>query len=66
MVKNPMPKVEYKGIFYALRSRKIELPDFNKMSDIEVSVWMIHNTSRRGYSLVGAQHVNSGGAIKIN
>ena len=66
IAKNPMPKVEYKGKFYSLRSRKINLPDFSKMSEIEAGMWLVWNTKGRGYSLAGAQHVNSGGAIKVN
>ena len=40
IAKNPMPKVEYKGKFYSLRSRKINLPDFSKMSEIEAGMWL--------------------------
>ena len=66
IAKNPMPRVEYRGEFYSLRSRKINLPDFSKMTELEVAIWIAQNTKPRGYSLAGAQHVNFGGAIKVN
>lgn len=50
MIKNPMPTVEHDGSIYKLRSRKIQVPDFESMSRIEVLLWLNTNTYARGYS----------------
>lgn len=47
--KYPMPTVEYQGEVYKLRSRKTEVPDLTVMTDIEALMWIIKNTTPRGY-----------------
>lgn len=46
---NPFPTMIYNGNVYKLRDRKTQIPDFTKMSNIEVSIWLIHNTWAKGY-----------------
>lgn len=48
-VKNPLPTVEYQGRVYKLKSRKINVPDFNLMSELEILIWINKNTIARGY-----------------
>jgi len=49
-VENPMPTVEYDGKIYKLKSRKIDIPNFSSMDSLHVRVWLLKNTTPRGYS----------------
>lgn len=44
------PQVEFDGVWYSLRSHKIEVPDLKEMTRFEALRWLISNTYPRGYS----------------
>jgi hypothetical protein len=63
---NPMPTVIYQGNTYKLRSRKTEVPDLEAMSEFSALIWLIKNTTARGYSKAPDPLKGMGGAIKVN
>lgn len=43
-------RVEYDGKTYAVKSDKIEIPDFDSMSRIEILMWLNQKTYAQGRS----------------
>lgn len=64
-VKNPRQRVEFNGKSYALKSRRIKVPDFTTMSEIESALWILRNTTARGYSQAAAESIRLGGAVSV-
>lgn len=50
MVRNPLPEVQYGGIAYKVRSRKIAIPDLGALPRMAALVWLNQNTVPRGRS----------------
>jgi hypothetical protein len=48
--RGPKPIVEYDGKSYTTRKWNIEIPDLNAMTSTEALVWLVRNTTPRGYS----------------
>lgn len=49
-MKTAKPIIKFDGISYKVRSSKVAIPDFSKMSRFETLKWLIANTYARGYS----------------
>ena len=62
---NPMPTVTYNGKTYKLRSRKTIVPDLESMEGFGALVWLIQNTTRRGYSKNTNPLAGWGGTLEI-
>jgi len=63
---NPMPTVTYGGSTYKMKSRKTIIPDFSTMERFNCLIWLINNTSPRGYSKPSNPLAGMGGAITLN
>lgn len=62
----PMPTVTVNGSTYKLRSRKTVIPNFETMGSMAITLWMLRNTTPRGYSRRSNPLVGLGGIITIN
>lgn len=62
---NPMPSVTVDGNTYKLKSRKTEIPDFLAMTSMEVSLWLLRNTTPKGYFKAPNPLSGMGGIYKV-
>ena len=62
---SPMPTVTYDGNTYKLKSRKIAVPDLQSMERFSALIWLINNTTSRGYSKPSNPLAGMGGAITL-
>jgi hypothetical protein len=65
LAKNPMPTVTHNGNTYKLRSRKIEIPNFDTMTELEALIWINRNTFPRGRQRAANPLIGLSGAITV-
>jgi hypothetical protein len=58
--RGPKPKIWYDGKLYSCRRYDVEIPDLDSMPRTNALVWLIQNTTKRGYSSKPPE-VNLGG-----
>lgn len=66
IIKNPMPRVEFDGQVYSLKSRKIVVPNLSEMPPMAARLWIRDNTRARGYFQPANPLTGIGGAITVN
>lgn len=64
-VKNPMPTVTFEGETYKLRSRKTQIPDFGSMDRMSIRLWLLKNTTPKGYQKEPNPLIGLGGIVSL-
>jgi len=62
--KQPLPKIEWNGLLYSLKSHKTPVPDLKSMDRMSAILWLNRNTRASGYSKANPL-AGLGGIIKV-